>query len=102
MPALWVAGEETRAGVMGTERGWISAFCLDEKGGNGIMDAPQVACSLTEGLGPLGAACYLGIVVDCVGGLGCPCGCEVARVLPGVPAFFLVLIGSCHTPKRDY
>lgn len=32
MPALGEAEEETRAGVMGTEKGWILALGLEEKG----------------------------------------------------------------------
>lgn len=32
MPVLGVAEEETGAGVMGTEKGWILAFGLEEKG----------------------------------------------------------------------
>lgn len=36
------------------------------------MDVSQAAGSLTEGSGPLEAACDLEVVVDLVGGLGCP------------------------------
>lgn len=32
VPVLRAAEEETTAGVMGTEKGWILGLCLDEKG----------------------------------------------------------------------